>query len=245
MDEKRRIGSLVKFFEEKEWADSFRRGQLRLGQVAAFRKKYSEDGGRRHDPAEFADIHSEFLNARIFIGGTDIEVGQGAGRIDGRRDLDRQAYIFCMTAVTDAHLYDSGMHHIPDPKLIELGGYAVIVTDYPEFVKRTYSAICSLGYLQGHPDLRGSFLGLIEYVDFRTYRGYLGPFRKSSEYAFQDEWRMALIDGREHVEAADHLIMDVGDLSDITMPVDASHLLKVGFRGEERCAHVPQSRNAE
>ncbi|HEV7816306.1 MAG TPA: hypothetical protein VGP06_14545 [Janthinobacterium sp.] len=187
----------------------------------------------RHDPAEFADIHSELLNVRVFIGGTDIEVGYGSGMIDARRDLDHQSYIFCMTAVNDVHLLNDDMYHRPHRDIIGFGQHAMIITNYREFVTRIHKAVGASGHLLAHPDLNGEFVGLVEYVDFKTHQGYLGPLRKSNEYAFQDEWRMILIDRQANMDAPDHRFLNIGDLSDIATYVETEYLLRVGFHGRK------------
>lgn len=226
-----RIGTLIKFVEKDCYVCDFRAGKLRLGQVSSYRTRYEQEAGKRHDKAEFADIYSEMASVKVFLGGTNIYIGEGSGSIQARRNLDSQAYVFCMTAVTDAHLENGQMHHVPRGDLISLGDYAIIVTDHREFVRRVHAEIVCNAFLQTHPDLNGEYCGLVEYVDFKKHRGYLGPLRKSIEFSFQDEWRIILIDSRNDTATRDHLWLKIGDLTDITTCVETAYLLRMGFRG--------------
>ena len=213
-------------FMEWQWVDSFRAGRIRLGSVEKYRTEYEDQQGGRNDPDEHLGSLYQSDQVTIRIGGQIIGGVSGPVRI--RQNFDECSYVLCMTAVTDRDLNKAGGNFKLDKRLLGLGDAAVVVTDPGEFQHRLKVAIDKVPWLRAHPGSGGKASGLVEYVDFSKHHGDIGPFRKSVEFRYQHEWRLALIDV-EKANQDDHLFLDVGDISDITIAVDGEMLVTDGF----------------
>ena len=82
-------------------------------------------------------------------------------------------------------------------------------------------------WLRSHPGNGGRASGLVEYIDFLQHHGEVGPFRNSHDFAYQQEWRLALID-KTLTRREDHLFLDIDDISDISFVMDTEKLLEEG-----------------
>lgn len=98
-----------------------------------------------------------------------------------------------------------------------LGEYGVIVTNVPEFIERVKAAVISNNY--------GLNAGLVEYYDPSSFNGSFSEvesiFRKRDEYKHQKEYRFSFDTG---VAGNDPLILNIGDISDITMQCKVSDI---------------------
>jgi hypothetical protein len=123
----------------------------------------------------------------------------GPVRVSRQRTSSRN--VFCMFAVTnpvDGPLF---------PKSHTWFGDSVLLfTDTQKFLSRIVAAATHRGL---------NFEGrLVRYYDESKFSGELGPFRKSSIFLYQSEYRIALETG-----SREPLTFDIGDLSDITSEV--------------------------
>ncbi len=219
----RRPLTLIKFLRSEHVAD-FIAGRLRMGSAKSFREDYQEELSFRNDNSELLSDHHQPNFVVITINGH--QIGKVCSPLKVRRCLDHRTYLFCMTAITDSYMEaGNGVQQLPGD-LIHLGDKAVLVTDLNAFANRIDEAINEAAHLYAYPDTNEQVTGLVEYVDFETYHGPVGPFRKSQDYAFQMEWRMAFVDGRDDVEDyPDHIWLNVGDLSDIVFVADTAKLV--------------------
>ncbi|MDR6873539.1 hypothetical protein J2Y55_004566 [Bosea sp. BE125] len=213
------IFSLVKFISE-EWVEEFRRGRIRMGSVASFRRDDAHDDGGRQDVLE--NLASMFQPERIVMKIDDIEVEGLAGPVEIRHGTDEMTYLLCMTVVTDRSLNAGQGSLLLDSRLARLGDKAVIVRDVKEFKRRIQNDLSRRGYFAHH---RGQERcdGIVDYVDMTVHHGHFGPFRKSNAFAFQSEWRLAILDTRGLHE--DAIFLEIGDISDITTVMDSTVLV--------------------
>ena len=108
----------------------------------------------------------------------------------------------------------------------KLGEHAVVVKDVPGFIKRVEAAVKAKGY-EGR-------CGLVKYYNLETFHGSFreaeSVFRKQVTQSYQREFRIVIATG----SASDcPLTLEVGDLSDITIPFLAGELNGPKFLGGE------------
>jgi hypothetical protein len=109
------------------------------------------------------------------------------------------ANLYCLHARTSKNFWE-----IFKPSEFELGDTFVLLEDGTEFLRRLVAAASTQGRV-----LR---IGLVKYVDKTTYVGPMGPFRKFSEYAADQELRALARPG-----LGKPLTLRLGDLSDIAL----------------------------
>ena len=105
---------------------------------------------------------------------------------------------------------------IPD-ECSSLGKYAVVVKNVPEFINR-------MRFCAQAKDYRIR-CGLVKYYDPATFHGNFrdveSVFRKQGQYSFQREFRF-VIDSGSLGECP--LVMDIGDIRDITLQLESTEL---------------------
>jgi hypothetical protein len=89
-----------------------------------------------------------------------------------------------------------------DPRNLAFGDTFAALRDGDEFLRRVHDAVKRAGY-----ELQWN---VVEYVDKSTYHGPMGIFRKSSEFSYQSEFRIAVLRG-----TGSPYTLHVGDLSDL------------------------------
>ena len=116
---------------------------------------------------------------------------------------------------------------IPDGCL-SLGEYAVVVRNVPEFISRMRGSAKANGYPMWN--------GLVKYYDPSTFHKQWpldtpeAAFCKQNEFSFQREYRFAIDDG---TAGDDPLLMDIGDISDISLQLPSSELSSDKWPGEK------------
>jgi len=223
-----RIYSLIRFFRA-EHVEDFRSGHIRLGSVRSYRENYQDEPGKKNDDTEFlSDLHQP---DKVTIEINELQLKGICSPVKIRRNLDHCSYLLCMSAITDRFLNEHNGVQRFSPDLLALGQKAVFIIHVDEFIRRINEAVLKTDHFFSYPEADGRISGLVEYVDFNSYHGQIGPFRKSYEYAFQLEWRVALVYVWDDIGPyPDHIFLEVGDLSDIMSTVDSSEL----FDGEIR-----------
>ena len=226
------IHFLMKVFEEKQHADSFIRGELYSNRLSWFKKVEDSDG--RGDEYEGAAMLQPD-NLVIKLTARDQETGEVLEEFTITPDehaappvLQPERFddlnLFCMYAAhsndfqpeTDDPLQELKTHiEIPEDCL-KLGGYGVVITDTPEFLRRVQAAASREGYrIVG---------GLVEYYDPEIGTS-IDPlsvkavFRKREEFAHQREYRFVMDTGTQGPEA---VILNIGEIDDITMLLDTA-----------------------
>ena len=92
----------------------------------------------------------------------------------------------------------------------QLGRFAIVIRNGPEFLNRVTTSAKQNGYREAH--------GLVKYYDPNTFSGNFpgisGAFMKQEKYRYQSEYRMVLETGNIGSGA---LILNIGNISDISM----------------------------
>ena len=125
----------------------------------------------------------------------------GLAGVHIRKQRTSSCNIFCMFAVNkpiEGSLFPKSRQWFGDS--------FVIITDTQEFLSRVVAAA-------KHQGLQGKCQP-VRYYDDKEYSGDVGRFRKSSIFAYQSEYRIALETG---VQRPFHF--EIGDLTDITSDV--------------------------
>lgn len=115
-------------------------------------------------------------------------------------------------------------------KMREMGEYALVITDYPEFMRRIINVANGLNY-----ELYGGFVNYynpkVDSVNvLRSLSGKDGlkyvPLLKRDKYSYQQEFRMVIHapDVKE-----DHIELPIGSIEDISVKIKAEELLKANF----------------
>lgn len=124
--------------------------------------------------------------------------------------------VFCMYALRES---PSGM--VVDPRNFDFGDTFAIFTDFDEFTRRVQAALAGTGQtVQWAP---------VDYIDYATYEGPTGVFKKDCRFSYQSELRLALVPGFGTAHQ-----LDVGDLSDITRIGPSEGLRHITLRRNPR-----------
>lgn len=150
-------------------------------------------------------------------------------------------YVFCMSCIDLIplmHTPSGTMIDIQTPaNMEEFGGYAVVIDDETEFLRRIHRSFKGQKYLcrrvdYHSPTLNGREIHItdshmvmkisepFDISDFvRTHRQY-DAFDKFDKFSVQKEWRLCLYDGNANVEAIDPDIGDIHDISHVIKTID-------------------------
>ena len=165
------IISLAKFFEKEKYADDFVRGKVYCNTLRTFKKMKDKDASGRFD-------NDEGTTAWLQPDEVDIQMS-GINFTGLAAPVQLQMYwlnhvrLFCMVAghtgtLDVRRLSTDDIEELRSALLIpetclQLGKYAVLVTNVTEFFKRMDAAIQTCNYLY--------FRGLVKYYDPETFHG--------------------------------------------------------------------------
>jgi hypothetical protein len=125
--------------------------------------------------------------------------------------------LFCMFALTE-----ESFRHLTDPRISELGGWAAVVLKCDEFLARLGESLKKRNWSFSH--------GLVEYINRASYTGEVGPFKKLSCFAYQNEFRVRTNTQLKHCED-----IYLGDLSSIISIVPCEEIEKRFMFNEQGC----------
>jgi hypothetical protein len=216
------IYALMKFFDNPKYADAFVNGQLHAERLRYF--KDLEDGNAgRGDRYEGVTANIQLHKGRLVIGGHRFTNGSASIQMDWLDYLN----VFCMHAIhggdfelTSENLSDFKKHlGIPEEGLRRFGRHGVAITDIPQFIDR----VKTKARLQGYQ----VFNKLVKYYDPDTFHGFFdgaeAAFNKHDKYRWQREYRFVIYTGVAGTKAID---LDIGDISDISFPIDIAEINK-------------------
>jgi hypothetical protein len=185
-------------FSKRKYIDEFVRGGLYMNTLAHFAK--IEDNPVRRDEREGQAfwMQPDKVKLAVKIDGVFEPIPGIVGPIAHTDGSNLAANVFCMYA-----LKASVAKRLVDPRNLEFGDTFAVLRDCDEFLRRARVAAEKAGH--------GLLWSLVEYVDPSEYHGPMGIFRKSSEFSYQSEFRMAILAGMGSPR------LEVGDLSDITI----------------------------
>jgi hypothetical protein len=215
----------VKVFDRQEYAEDFVKGNLFANRLSFFRKYEEEGAGNRGDKHEGVVSWHQPDQIRLEINGRLI-TGL-AGPVMTQMHWHDHLNVFCIYAAHSGEFeevseetLDAFKEQIAIPNDCQkLGKYAVIVSSASEFIKRIRTAVSANNY--------GLNAGLVEYYDPTDFHGSFSEiesiFRKRDEYKHQKEYRFAFDTG---IEGDNPLILNIGDISDITMQCEVSDVTR-------------------
>ncbi len=127
---------------------------------------------------------------------------QVIGPITTRSEVSAKQNVLCLFTITD-RAGDSF-----NEQNLAFGERAVVIDNLQEFICRVKRATEQVS--------KKLSLGPIEYVEYATYDGPMGPFRKFTTHRYKNEFRLVLSNGTR-----DACRLSVGNLRDIAHAIDA------------------------
>lgn len=217
---------LVKFLKEKQYADDLIRGKIFANRLSYYKTIEETETSNRTDKHEGVVGWFQPGQGRLVLNEIDFTPDL-AGPIEIQKNWLNHLCVFCIYA---GHSGDLDLENISSENIdllrkqleipeacLELGKYAVVVKNVPEFIGRIEKSAKSEGYR--------NYRGLVQYYDPESFHGSFtdgeAVFRKRDEYKHQQEFRFVfepLIIGTDHIE------LDIGDISDIAMRIDSADI---------------------
>jgi hypothetical protein len=209
-------------FQDKEKINSLREGTLYAKTLKYYRDKEQETGD--------ADIGDEF-EAMIHInkGYMYIPDTSEIYSLDDTliRTIHSDDYVFCMFGISP-NTKDFEFSEVQKEKMIFFGDTALLIFNHDEFLRRVARAAKNIGYKAYYgkvqyynPDIDGGnfLLSLIQGM-------WKIAFWKRKRYSYQQEYRFLFVpEKRRNKSEEDHIILNLGDLSDITEVVSSNQAL--------------------
>ncbi len=228
----RRIFLFIKFFDKQEYAEAFLQGKVFANRLSAFRRAEGEDTTARIDRDEGTTSWLQGANLTLVLNGMDLS--EGLITLQIQLDFLSEFHLFCIHAVHsgDVDLETISHDNIEvlrealrvDDACLSLGPYAVVICDVAAFMDRLKGACTDNGYRAASR--------LVNYYDPDTFHGNFegleAVFWKQTEFSFQREFRIAI---DTHTSGEDPLTLDIGDISDIAFPIEASAVKGEGLLG--------------
>ncbi len=193
-------------FGKRQHIEQFAHGLLYMNPLGYFIDQ--EATSVRSDPHEGTShmVQSPDALLQVKVEGEFKDVGTIQGAIRGQNPPDLKTNLFCMYALR-ASVSDT----LVDSRNQAFGDTFAVLVQFDDFMRRVKAAVLNSSHgLQYH---------LVEYVDESSYQGPVGIFRKDSCFAYQSEFRIALLPGTGMPYP-----LQVGDLSDIIIVGPLSEL---------------------
>lgn len=194
-----KVLALFKFGKREHIEQFVNEGLIYMNSASYFRKL--EKDPVRKDELENATYSLQANGAKLRMekDGIWVDVATIIGPIITSDGLDSGTNVFCMYAFRE-----SFCNSLIDPRNFEFGDTFAILKDGDEFLRRVRETA-----KKENVELEQ---GLVEYIDRSTYNGKIGVFRKFSNFAYQSEFRLAVVTGQETP-----FLFRIGDMSDISM----------------------------
>lgn len=217
---------LIKFFNKPAHADAFVHGHVYANRLFKFKKAEHADASGRMDRHEGTVAWLQPGKTRLTINGMDVSEDLD-GPVQVQKNWLNHLNVFCIHA---SHTGDLDLASLSNDDIeafrqelmipngcLSLGKYAVVVKDVHEFINRMRSCARANGYRIAHE--------LVKYYDpetfHRNFRDIESVFWKQDQFSFQREFRFVIDDGSFGKDA---LLLDIGDISDITLQLKSSEL---------------------
>ena len=226
---------LVKFFDNEVYARDFVNGRVYANTLATFKALEGIDDSGRADRHEGTIAWLQPGHGRLEINGMDI-TDDLAGPTQLQKSWLDYLHVFCLHAahsgsldlakVSNVNIEELRRQLIIPDECRALGKHAVVVKDVPEFVRRMEAAAQRKGYRTTR--------GLVRYYDPESFHGNFRDvesiFHKQDRHSYQREFRFVIDRG---LVSASPLILEIGDLRDITQRFDSAELNTEKFLGGE------------
>lgn len=237
-------------FGEKEYMEEFRKGKIFCRPLTYFQKQEKQDLAKRHDKYEGVTR----LVQPTVLKKQNVEMVLGYGEFDGEKfentieitdnilgpirfsnGIDSKKPVHCLYAFCNSHFQqylDGTLKVLFDERVKEFGGYVVFIKDPREFMKRVKKSAEIINLKMEE--------GLISYIDAEKHHGEYGIFSKPVEFEYQREFRIAFNMWLENSDET--FILNIGDISDITMLLSFDELKKELFvTDDNEVRHSPFS----
>jgi hypothetical protein len=210
---------LIKFAPSWQ-ARSFRSGVIYMNSLEYFRGLEDEYKGRGDlFEGTYSLIAKEDFDASLPQLGINFSASAGKWIVGGISLLDEELKYykaFCMYRL-ECDFNKKRVGHI-DARISNFGDTFVLLFNLEEFKRRI---IAELG--TGTYNVLGFAGQCVEYYKYDAPSQKLGPFRKLESYKWQNEYRLIA----EPIEPTlDPLILNIGDISDISIIGSTSRLIK-------------------
>lgn len=206
----------VKVFEQEKYANDFLDGILYMNKLPHFRKIEETAEANRADKHEGIKGWFQPNQIVIKVNNFDINSLDMVSPASIKLDYFNNFNIFCLyaahsgcfKAITKENLSDFKKQlEIPE-ECLNLGKYAVVITNAFEFINRVMNA----AILKGDP-----MAGLVDYYDPALFNGIFSDkdviFKKRNEYRHQREYRFAI---NPATTDTNPLLLDIGNIRDIS-----------------------------
>ena len=224
---------LVKFFDNDAYAEDFVKGRVYANTLKLFKTLEGSDDSGRADRHEGTVAWLQPGQGRLEINGMDI-TDDLAGPIQLQKNWLDHLHIFCMHAVHSGGLDMATISNENTEELREqltipdecrcLGEHAVVVNNVPEFIRRMEAGAEVNGYRMSR--------GLVRYYDPESFHGNFRDvesiFHKQNRHGNQREFRFVIDNG---LASNAPLILEIGDISDITQRFEFAELNGERFLG--------------
>jgi hypothetical protein len=203
---------LIKFGEEK-WIDELlQNGTIYCNTIDYFRKV--ENDHLRNDKNECKSYIDQITLLKFKVGDKVVRFNSPAQLVTDDHFYDGN--LFCITGIVREDINYALIKQIQviklDQRLDEFGESALLIYNIPEFRKRLIKALKKSGYKYKFSP--------VQYKNFKTYQGELGPFIKSDEFNFQREMRMFIEN-----TSNDPIVLKIGNLSNIAFKAKTSEIV--------------------
>ena len=216
----------VKFFDKPEYVRDFVQGKIYYSRLSFFKQLEADGNLGRADLHEGTTSWLQPGQGRLEINGRDISADL-AGPIQIQMNWLNHLHVHCIHAVHSGPIEmvsdsKAGVEELRremrvSESCLSLGRYAVVVQDVRKFVERMRAA----ARLDDLPIASR----LVKYYDPQTFHGRFDDvesiFHKRTEFAYQREYRFVLNTGTTDDSS---LVLDIGDIRDITWQMDSHEL---------------------
>lgn len=193
-------------FGKKCYMEEFRMGILYMNELAYF-KTLEEKCGPRSDKDEGLTAVYQAKGGQVLHQnntGQYAYIGTITDQLQYRESYSLNQNIFCMSAL-QVQPIKQGV----DKRNFKFGDTFIFISDPGKLIGRIKFAAEKEGIKVFHK--------FVEYVNRKKHNGSLGPFRKFSEFSYQNEFRILVC-----LESPGPYKFCIGDISDITAQGDLS-----------------------
>lgn len=186
--ESRKIG-LMKFGAKSHMESFYNNGELYFNTFSYFKNLEISEDGRADKDEYLLEYHSgEGLNQiklGLCFGEEKISLSPETGLVSfsiGEYNK-KYSHIFCMSYI-DVLWTEQHKKIIDERNFAKNKDYVVLIYDIAKFSKILSDKLMKNKWKVGY--------GYIKYVDRNNFSGKMGCFKKFNEYAYQNEWRLAI-----------------------------------------------------
>jgi hypothetical protein len=218
---------LVKFFEKKEYAESFLNGELYLNTLSFFKKYDKDEGDGRGDPYEAPEGWYQPNQIELKLG--EHVFNDIVAPVIIQKPHHDSLNLLCLTAchagmftqVNSDNINDFKKQLSLDEDVKRLGELAVMILEPEKFLEKIFLAA----------EERGISLeaGLVQYFEEDFSGSFTGAdvlFKKHENFSFQSEYRVVMDINEEH----DSENLYIGDIRDIAKFVKVEELINPSIK---------------